>query len=676
MSQQTLIERYRPKSWEDLILPESIKTTLANIQKSKPYRLLLYSSPGTGKCLGLNTPVLMYDGSIKMVQDVVEGDMLMGWDSTPRTVLSTTKGNAPLYKITPNRYGDSFVTNGDHLLSLIMTGREIKDSNIFELTVDYLMNLKNTDKKYPKEGEVINGIYMSGRYKIFHANQLLFDKKDVSIDPYFLGLWLGDGTSINTGITVGYEDYEVQKEWLLLYADSIDCTLSDKYNEAKNAYNLSIKNTPSYGCQQDGNRSWLKDQLRKYNLIRNKHIPHDYLTNDVDTRRKLLAGLIDSDGFTQDSGIGIISKYKILADNISYLARGLGFSVTNTIKTVNDVIYYRVNITGDYDNFLSLNLRLVRKIPRKRIINKNHLVTGFKIEPIGLGDYYGFEIDGDKRFLLGDLTVTHNTSTARLIASDDNKLYLSGSNDFNIEVMRNKITPFASGASVTGKQKTIIIDEAENIRDALQDEFKVILDQARNTNFIFITNEVEKMNPALRSRCTNIEYNFINQNLTEHKKLYAKWLVDICNSIQKDYSIVIEKPAIQELFKIHFPDFRQILVVLQQLIDSGCTNVTIEEVKATGGNAQQLVELYDLIQNPSIGGDTFYSQICLYRGNEKETLISLGEPFFKYLNDKGLHNKTLEVAVTVSKYSDSYVTSINKFVTLLSCVSELRTLFR
>ncbi len=676
MSQQTLIERYRPKSWEDLILPESIKTTLANIQKSKPYRLLLYSSPGTGKCLGLNTPVLMYDGSIKMVQDVVEGDMLMGWDSTPRTVLSTTKGNAPLYKITPNRYGDSFVTNGDHLLSLIMTGREIKDSNIFELTVDYLMNLKNTDKKYPKEGEVINGIYMSGRYKMFHANQLLFDKKDVSIDPYFLGLWLGDGTSINTGITVGYEDYEVQKEWLLLYADSIDCTLSDKYNEAKNAYNLSIKNTPSYGCQQDGNRSWLKDQLRKYNLIRNKHIPHDYLTNDVDTRRKLLAGLIDSDGFTQDSGIGIISKYKILADNISYLARGLGFSVTNTIKTVNDVIYYRVNITGDYDNFLSLNLRLVRKIPRKRIINKNHLVTGFKIEPIGLGDYYGFEIDGDKRFLLGDLTVTHNTSTARLIASDDNKLYLSGSNDFNIEVMRNKITPFASGASVTGKQKTIIIDEAENIRDALQDEFKVILDQARNTNFIFITNEVEKMNPALRSRCTNIEYNFINQNLTEHKKLYAKWLVDICNSIQKDYSIVIEKTAIQELFKIHFPDFRQILVVLQQLIDSGCTNVTIEEVKATGGNAQQLVELYDLIQNPSIGGDTFYSQICLYRGNEKETLISLGEPFFKYLNDKGLHDKTLEVAVTVSKYSDSYVTSINKFVTLLSCVSELRTLFR
>lgn len=314
MSQQTLIERYRPKSWEDLILPESIKTTLANIQKSKPYRLLLYSSPGTGKCLGLNTPVLMYDGSIKMVQDVVEGDMLMGWDSTPRTVLSTTKGNAPLYKITPNRYGDSFVTNGDHLLSLIMSGREIKDSNIFELTVDYLMNLKNTDKKYPKEGEVINGIYKSGRYKMFHANQLLFDKKDVSIDPYFLGLWLGDGTSINTGITVGYEDYEVQKEWLLLYADSIDCTLSDKYNEAKNVYNLSIKNTPSYGCQQDGNRSWLKDQLRKYNLIRNKHIPHDYLTNDIDTRRKLLAGLIDSDGFTQDSGIGIISKYKVLAD--------------------------------------------------------------------------------------------------------------------------------------------------------------------------------------------------------------------------------------------------------------------------------------------------------------------------------------------------------------------------
>ena len=43
----------------------------------------------------------------------------------------------------------------------------------------------------------------------------------------------------------------------------------------------------------------------------------------------------------------------------------------------------------------------------------------FKTESLGNGDYFGFEIDGDKRFMLGDFTVTHNTSTARLITPKD-----------------------------------------------------------------------------------------------------------------------------------------------------------------------------------------------------------------------------------------------------------------
>jgi len=47
---------------------------------------------GRGKCLGKDTPILMYDGSIKMVQDIQIGDLIMGDDSTPRTVLSLARG--------------------------------------------------------------------------------------------------------------------------------------------------------------------------------------------------------------------------------------------------------------------------------------------------------------------------------------------------------------------------------------------------------------------------------------------------------------------------------------------------------------------------------------------------------------------------------------------------------
>ena len=49
----------------------------------------------------------------------------------------------------------------------------------------------------------------------------------------------------------------------------------------------------------------------------------------------------------------------------------------------------------------------------ERIINKDVLVTGFKINPIGKGNYYGFTLDNNHRYLLGDFTVTHNTSLVK-----------------------------------------------------------------------------------------------------------------------------------------------------------------------------------------------------------------------------------------------------------------------
>ena len=57
---------------------------------------------GRGKCLGKDTPILMYDGTIKKVQDVVEGDSLMGDDSTARTVLSLARGREQMYRIHAN----------------------------------------------------------------------------------------------------------------------------------------------------------------------------------------------------------------------------------------------------------------------------------------------------------------------------------------------------------------------------------------------------------------------------------------------------------------------------------------------------------------------------------------------------------------------------------------------
>ena len=77
----------------------------------------IFGRPGSGKCLGLGTKVVMFNGGYKNVEDIVVGDLLMGVDSTPRTVLSTTRGKEMMYWIHQKK-GISYRVNKSHILSL------------------------------------------------------------------------------------------------------------------------------------------------------------------------------------------------------------------------------------------------------------------------------------------------------------------------------------------------------------------------------------------------------------------------------------------------------------------------------------------------------------------------------------------------------------------------------
>lgn len=278
------------------------------------------------------------------------------------------------------------------------------------------------------------------------------------------------------------------------------------------------------------------------------------------------------------------------------------------------------------------------------------------------------------RLLLYSTPGTGKTTSARLMVSDTSKYevqYLSGSNDFKIDTLRSKVMQFASGISVLQKHKVVIIDECENIRNDLQDAFKILLDQCKNVSFIFITNEVEKVNSAIRSRCTQIEYDFSGQDLIEQQSNFIKYAVQIC----KDENIDYENSAIKQLYIKLFPDFRHLIVTLQQIKDSN-QKLTLDVIKSMSDNGKQMIDLYKLILDSQISQKHLYESISKFKSKERECLISLGEPFFQYLNDEGKFDKTLQAAVIVSKYSDMFVTSINKFVTLLSCIVELKSIFR
>jgi hypothetical protein len=101
------------------------------------------------------------------------------------------------------------------------------------------------------------------------------------------------------------------------------------------------------------------------------------------------------------------------------LARSLGLAAyakikVGRIKSLNfERNYWRINISGDCS---VIPLKIKRKKATKRKQLKNVLRSGFKVEPLGQGDYYGFELDRDHLYLLGDFTVTHNTSLCQHLA--------------------------------------------------------------------------------------------------------------------------------------------------------------------------------------------------------------------------------------------------------------------
>lgn len=372
-----------------------------------------------GKCLGKGTKVMMYDGTFKNVEDINVGEQLMGVDSTPRNVLSLAVGQEQMYWIRQHNAID-YRVNESHILSLKKITQPQYSSHTENkkrvLDYDKLLHSRkeevvNISVKDLITKESKNSIYKT--YKGYRAEKLDFshiNKEDfLKIPPYLLGLWLGDGTSNKPEIT--NVDTEVIN-YLYKYAED--------NNQKITVYSDGDK-TPRYNIVTDrGQDNPFLQYLQHYNLIGNKHIPSDYLFSTIENRLELLAGLLDSDGnINNNTRFEITQKSNILADNIVLLARSCGLHVTVTkkkgsIKVLNfEGVYNRIQISGD---ILRIPVKIKRKKPKERGCKRNTIYSAIKIEKDIVDDYYGFEIDGDKLFLLEDLTVTHNTSMALALA--------------------------------------------------------------------------------------------------------------------------------------------------------------------------------------------------------------------------------------------------------------------
>ena len=344
---------------------------------------------GLGKCHGKGTKILMADGTIKNVEDIKVGERLMGDDGTPRNVLSLAHGQEQMYKITL-RNGDSFTCNESHILSLQVSAgnryKQYRGGDIVNISIkDYLQLPEWVKEKVLKayKKPIDN----------FGWNNHGFD-----IEPYMYGLWLGDGNSRHFSFTINNNDTEVI-QYIKNYAVK---------------HNLEIREANENGdCTTYHLHKGTANSLpyKELNLVHvsahnGKHVFPTYKYADRITRLQVLAGLLDTDGHLVDNVYEITTKFEELKEDILFIARSLGFSVSWSPKIVNKKTYYRIFISGDTD---TIPVLLPRKKATLRKQKKNPLLYSFTVEPLGMGDYYGFTLDGNHLYLLGDFTVTHNT---------------------------------------------------------------------------------------------------------------------------------------------------------------------------------------------------------------------------------------------------------------------------
>jgi len=378
-----------------------------NVKMRKDWLVVVSGKTGSGKCHAKGTKLLMFDGSIKNVEDVVVGDKLMGQDSNPRNILSLANGKEEMYRVNEGDTGEYYDVNESHIISIKRVGWDKKNMQTkimyHEKTIKELLEIKPVTRRH---------------YRGWKTD-IDFKEQEIKLDPYFLGIWLGDGTSSKPQIT---SMDKVIKDFIFDYSHNLNLDVTVRKQPKNKSVTMDIINK----TRKEGS-NYVLNNLRDYNLIDNKHIPNEYKINSYSNRLEVLAGLLDSDGYLGGCKVGtwgeyfeIIQKNTKLANDIVFLARSLGFRVK--IKKVNKGIK-SINFMGEYNRiFIFGDLsKIPTKLKRKQTnfcSKKDWMTHRLEIEPLGIGEYFGFTLDGDGLYVLENFTVTHNTSFILNVADD------------------------------------------------------------------------------------------------------------------------------------------------------------------------------------------------------------------------------------------------------------------
>lgn len=360
------------------------------VAEGKCRRLIIAMPPR--HALELSTPIPTTDGW-KTMADVQPGDMVFGPDGKPTRVLgkSPVYRDVPLYEVATID-GHTIRCDGDHLWTVRMPRR----GGFKTYTTEQLWRREQGESLFTdRTGKAVfrKGNCTELRPVLLPVNEAVeYPKQDLLVDPYVLGLWLGDGHHAQAIITAADTDAAVYR-----------------LEFARRGYETTDHSTPmTFGVL------CLKAKLRELGVLGGKHIPSQYLTASIEQRRDLVRGLMDSDGNVSAAGQCFFNQSSMrLVTQFRELLNSLG--IKNTVCAMQPKfsgqdygLSYRVSF------YMAGCAMLERKASRSKDLASYNKPRSIRVERLDMtGDVQCISVDRpDGLFLVGrGYCVTHNSKS-------------------------------------------------------------------------------------------------------------------------------------------------------------------------------------------------------------------------------------------------------------------------
>lgn len=378
---------------------------------------LMLAGRGAGKALCVETPIATAAGW-KRMGDLCDGDMVFDEQGDLCTVIKAHEPYMPrtMYRLTFSD-GTTIDADGEHLWTTLThrARKQMTRHGITRVPTDwatYRHPLRDSHGNVTGDvgaetlttEQLVESLTHSGRKDLNHciptAQPLNLPVQQLPIDPYLLGVWLGDGASKDQVIWSHIDDLPFMEA----HIQALGYQTARKHDQG-NTWSLRIQGFAS--------------QLKELGVFKNKHVPGRYLRASIEQRLALLRGLMDTDGYQSSKAAEFCNTNRALAEAVYELAVSLGEKPTfaeGRAKLYGRDCGERYRVTWRWNRFNPFSLpRKVSKMaaPDGQSFKHGHRMI-VSIEPIEPSMVRCITVSSASRlYLAGEAMIpTHNTRAA------------------------------------------------------------------------------------------------------------------------------------------------------------------------------------------------------------------------------------------------------------------------